>query len=208
MGTGPAQYLIVTPVTCLEKSLNLSVFLEGLYNGSNLMREANGETGPQFGEGIADEITVELHNAANYSNIEHTFNNVQLDVYGNATITVPTELSGDYYLTIKHRNSIETVSALPVSFAGSTITYAFDAPEKAFGGNLLQMMDGTYVIYGGDVNQDGGIDTGDMVPVDNDSSNYASGYLVSDVNGDGGTDTGDMIVIDNNSSNYIGAVTP
>jgi hypothetical protein len=196
------------PVTCLEKTLNLSVFLEGLYNGSNRMREANGEAGPQFGEGIADEITVELHNAVDYGTIEHTFNNVQLDVYGNATITAPTELTGSYYLTIKHRNSIETVSALPVSFAGSTINYAFDAPAKAFGGNLLQMMDGTYVIYGGDVNQDGSIDTGDMVPVDNDSSNYATGYLVSDVNGDGGTDTGDMIVIDNNSSNYVGAVTP
>jgi photosystem II stability/assembly factor-like uncharacterized protein len=192
-----------------SKTLNLtSIFLEALYDGSNRMREANGEAGPQFGEGIADEITVELHNASAYGTIDHTFNNVQVDIYGNTTITIPSELTGDYYITIKHRNSIETVSALPVSFAGSTITYAFDAPGKAYGNNLQQMTDGTWTIFGGDVNQDGSVDTGDMVPVDNDSSNYATGYLVSDVNGDGGTDTGDMIVIDNNSSNYVGAVTP
>jgi hypothetical protein len=208
-GSGPTQFLVVTPVTCTSKTLTLtSIFLEGLYAGSGTLNQANDDMGPHFAAGVADEITVELHNASAYSTIEHTFNNVLLDIYGNTAITVPTELTGDYYLTIKHRNSVETVSAAPVSFAGITITYAFDAPGKAYGGNLLQMMDGTYVIYGGDVNQDGGIDTGDMVPVDNDSSNYVSGYLVSDVNGDGGTDTGDMIVIDNNSSNYVGAVTP
>ncbi|MFH1121850.1 MAG: hypothetical protein V1775_18675, partial [Bacteroidota bacterium] len=195
-GSGPSQYLFLSPVTCLEKTLNLTVFLEGLYNGASRMREANGEAGPQFGEGIADEITVELHNSADYSVTENTFSNVQLDIYGNATITLPAELTGDYYISINHRNSIETVSALPVSFAGSTITYAFDAPEKAYGSNLLQMIDGTYVIYGGDVTQDGSVDTGDLTPVDNDQFNFVSGYFPTDVNGDGTVDTGDLTIID------------
>ncbi|MFH1119333.1 MAG: hypothetical protein V1775_05880, partial [Bacteroidota bacterium] len=178
------------------RTLNLSTLLEGLYNGSNRMREANGEAGPQFGVGISDEITVELHNAADYGTIEHTFNNVPLDIYGNTTITVPAELTGDYYISINHRNSIETVSAAPVSFAGSTIIYTFDAPEKAYGGNLLQMTDGTYVIYGGDVTQDGSVDTGDLTPVDNDQFNFVSGYFPTDVNGDGTVDTGDLTIID------------
>jgi len=207
-GNGPAQYLILSPVTCLEKSLNLTFFLESLYNGSNRMREANGEAGPQFGEGIADEISVELHNAADYGTIEHTFNNVQLDIYGNTSITVPTNLTGEYYITIKHRNSIETVSNIPVSFAGSTITYAFDAPGKAYGGNLLQMTDGTYVIYGGDVTQDGTVDSGDMTPLDNDAINFMVGYLATDVNGDGSVDSGDMTIVDNNATGFISAVTP
>ena len=172
------------------------------------MNEANGDLGPQFGEGIADEITVELHNALEYETIEQTFNNVQLDIYGNTTITVPTELTGEYYITIKHRNSIVTVSALPVSFAGNTITYAFDAPGKAYGGNLLQMTDGTYVIYGGDVNQDETIDSADMTPVDNDATNFMVGYLATDVNGDGTVDSGDMTIVDNNASGFISAVTP
>ncbi|MFH1120272.1 MAG: hypothetical protein V1775_10640 [Bacteroidota bacterium] len=207
-GSGPLQFLIVAPLTCQEKTLGITLFLEGLYNGSNLMREANNETGPQFGEGIADEITVELHNAADYSVIDNSFNNIQLDTYGNAGITVPTELTGDYYITIRHRNSIETVSAAPVSFAGSTTTYAFDASEKAYGGNLLQMTDGTYVIYGGDVNQDGAVDTGDVTPVDNDQFNFISGYFPSDVNGDGTVDTGDVTIIDNNQFGFVGAVLP
>jgi hypothetical protein len=206
-GNGPPRNLAVSP-ELLSKTLNLNVFLEGLYDGSNRMREANGELGPQFGEGIADEITVELHNAANYSTIEHTFNNVQLDVYGNATITALTELTGSYYLTIKHRNSIETVSALPVSFAGSTINYAFDAPAQAFGGNLQQMIDGTWVIFGGDVNQDGSCDSADMTPIDNDSSAFAVGYLLTDVNCDGTVDSADMTIVDNNSSGFVSAATP
>ena len=194
-----------TPVT---RILSVSTLLEGLYSGSNRMREANGEAGPQFGEGIADEITVELHNAADYGTIEYTFNNVQLDIYGNTSVTVPAELTGDYYITIKHRNSIETVSALPVSFAGNAITYAFDAPEKAYGGNLLQMIDGTYVIYGGDVTQDGTVDSGDMTPLDNDATNFMVGYLATDVNGDGSVDSGDMTIVDNNATGFISAVTP
>jgi hypothetical protein len=64
------------------------------------------------------------------------------------------------------------------------------------------------VIYGGDVSQDGFIDTADMTPVDNDSFNYLSGYLNSDTNGDGVVDTGDMTMVDNNASNYIGTQTP
>ena len=207
-GNGTSRSLMVTPVAS-SKTLTLnSILLEGLYDGSNRMREANGETGPQFGAGIADQITVELHNAANYGTIEHTFNNVQLDIYGSATITVPTGLTGDYYLTIKHRNSIATVSSSPVSFAGSTITYAFNAPAQAYGGNLLLMIDGTYVIYGGDVNQDGTVDSGDMTPLDNDATNFMVGYLATDVNGDGSVDSGDMTIVDNNATGFISAVTP
>ncbi|MDY0103848.1 MAG: hypothetical protein RBS07_13010 [Lentimicrobium sp.] len=39
----------LTPVSS-DKTLNLTLYLEGLYNGSNTMREASGDLGPQFGE--------------------------------------------------------------------------------------------------------------------------------------------------------------
>jgi hypothetical protein len=44
--------------------------------------------------------------------------------------------------------------------------------------------------------------------VDNDSFNYASGYLDSDVNGDGSVDSGDMTIIDNNAAVFIGSMFP
>jgi hypothetical protein len=70
------------------------------------------------------------------------------------------------------------------------------------------MADGHYVIYSGDVNQDGFIDTADMTPVDNDATNYEAGYRTTDVNGDGVIDTADMTIVDNNAAQYIGAATP
>ncbi|PKO97829.1 MAG: hypothetical protein CVU14_09265, partial [Bacteroidetes bacterium HGW-Bacteroidetes-9] len=104
--------------------------------------------------------------------------------------------------------SIETTTSSLVSFADAIIDYAFDLPARVFGGNLLLMGDGRYVIYGGDANQDGMVDTADFSPVDNDQTNFVSGYVVTDINGDGIIDTGDFNTIDNNQFSFVGAVLP
>jgi len=191
-----------------QKQLNLEVFLEGLYTGAGTMREASNETGPQFGAGVADEIKVEFRNALDYYETEYVADHVLLETNGHATVNIPAFLSGSYYITIRHRNSLETTTALPVSFTSNYIYYLFDSPSKAYGGNLLQMITGQYVIYSGDVNQDGTVDIADMTPVDNDASNFVSGYLVTDVNGDGVIDTADMTIVDNNAAGYVGVMTP
>ncbi|KAF0198738.1 MAG: hypothetical protein FD166_990 [Bacteroidetes bacterium] len=198
----------VLTVNAGDKTLNLNVLLEGLYDGNGLMRQANGETGPQYGPGIADHITVQLHNDADYGIIEQSYPDVELGTDGIATVTVSSLLSGSYYLSIVHRNSIETTSALPVSFAAQSITYNFDNPASAFGNNLVQMIDGWYAIFGGDVNQDGFVDTGDVTPLDNDQFNFTMGYVPTDVNGDGSVDTGDITIVDNNQFNFVGAALP
>ncbi|MHC1775322.1 MAG: hypothetical protein AB9834_07910 [Lentimicrobium sp.] len=172
------------------------------------MSQALGSYGPRFNNAIADEINIKLHDPVEYSTIILTFPNILLSIDGSATTIIPAELTGSYYITIRHRNSIETVSALPVSFEGNTITYSFHIPQLAFGGNLSQMPDGTWVIYGGDVDQDGTVDTSDMTPVDNDASNFVSGYTSTDVNGDGMVDTGDMTIADNNASAFVSVITP
>ena len=115
----------------IEKSLFLTVFLEGLYAGGGAMNQAYDDLGPHFGPGIADKVTVELHNNATYSNIEYTSGPVNLSTAGNITISsIPASLSGSYYITIKHRNSIETTTASPVSFAGSTVTHTTSPPMQ------------------------------------------------------------------------------
>ena len=192
-----------------NKVLNLSsVFLEGLYSGAGTMRAVSDGSGAYWGATIADKITVELHNNSNYTNVMFTLPNVELSTNGAATLNVPATYSGNYYITIKHRNSIETVSALPVSFTGSTISYAFNNASKAYGSNMLLMIDGGWVIYGGDVNQDGLIDASDMAPIDNLSTSAATGYLVEDANGDGLVDAGDMAIVDNNSSTAVSIAVP
>jgi PKD repeat protein len=190
------------------KTLNLTVFLEGLYTGGGLMNQANNDLGPQFGPGIADQVTVELHNAGNYGIIEYLDPDVFLSTGGFAQISIPSGFSGSYYVTVKHRNSIETTSASPVSFAAPVVNVVFDEPANVYGGNLLLMFDGGFAIYGGDVNQDGAIDGGDVTPFDNDQFNYVSGYINTDINGDGIIDSGDGTIVDNNQFYYIGTVLP
>jgi hypothetical protein len=203
--------LNATPATPSFKTLSVNVLLESLYEeGSGLMRQAQGESGPMYDPGVADKVDVKLHNATAPYASAYAYNDVDLSTSGNVTInTIPAAVTGSYYLVIKHRNSIETWSSIPVSFDGAgPVNYDFTtAASQAFGDNLL-LIGSAYVIYGGDVSQDGGIDTSDMTEVDNDAANYASGYINSDVNGDGGVDTSDMTIIDNNSANYIGTIHP
>jgi len=198
----------ITGVAGTGNALNLTVFLEGLYSGMNTMRQANDESGPHFAPPTADKITVELHNGANYANIVYTALDVNLSTSGLATVIVPSVYNGSYYITIRHRNSIETTSASPVLFNTGSISYNFNLPAKAYGGNLLQMITGQYVIYGGDVNQDGVIDAADMIPVDNAAANFLTGYLATDTNGDGAINAADMTIIGNNSIGFVSAVHP
>jgi hypothetical protein len=162
-------------------------------------------SGPQFGPGIADQVTVELHNPTPYSNIVYSLGLVNLGTNGDIAISaIPALYNGSYYLTIKHRNSIETTSASPVSFAGGTINYDFSTAATQAYGNNLKLMGTVYAIYGADPNQDGIVDGSDMLLIDNASQvPILHGYFPQDLNGDGTVDGTDMLMIDNNSQSPI-----
>lgn len=189
-----------------DKSILLEVNLEGLYDPVNdFMNKA---VGPDFPATIADLITFSLAlNTFPYT-IELEIDSVSVDQNGTCLIDLPDLLSGEYYIVISHRNSIETWSATPISFDGSDIAYDFTTSANSAFGSNMKLMGEKYCLFGGDVNQDGAVDTGDMSPVDNDAAAYAEGYLPSDVNGDGIVDTADMIIIDNNTSSFTGAYFP
>jgi hypothetical protein len=193
-----------------NKNLNLTLLLQGLYNGSGTMRKAQNSSGNQFTGTTADQVTLELHNSSSYGTIVYSLYNVNLSTTGTCAAVIPGIHNGNYYLTVKHRNSIETTTATPVSFTGSSISYNFDGPSKAYGNNMILMAaPGTfYAIYGGDVNQDGIIDAGDMIPVDNKYALSATGYLPEDTNGDGIINSADMTVIYNNAGTFTGKITP
>jgi hypothetical protein len=197
--------------TQTSKIVSIKLFLEGLYTSNGIMRKAQDESGDKFPGVVADQINIELHSSlpGDYSNINYSSGPTNLNTSGIASFSVPLTLNGSYYLSIKHRNSLETVSALPVSFASGSAAYDLtDNAAKAFGSNMKMMGDGKYAIFGGDINKDGFVDTGDYISIDNGSYNYLTGYQESDTNGDGLIDTGDMIVVDNNAALYIGTIAP
>jgi len=196
--------LNITTVT----TLTLTAMLEGLYNGSGTMRQAQDASGNHYTGNTADQVTVELHSSINYGTIVYSAGNVNLSTTGIATVTIPGAYNGSYYVTVKHRNSIETTTAAPVAMTGGSVSYNFSTSvAQAYGSNLYGI-GGVYVIWGGDVNQDGIIDSGDMNPVENESVAITMGYVAEDVNGDGLVDSGDMNMVENNSIAIITVITP
>jgi hypothetical protein len=206
--SGLSSFGVFTGESTNKKLSLTSVFLQGLYSGNGVLRQANDNLGAHWPSGIADHITVEFHDASNYGTIVYTANDVPLTTSGTAIISIPAIYSASYFITIKHRNSLQIVSAAAVSFLGNTINKSFASPANVFGGNLKQMGDSGYAIYSGDVNQDGFINQLDLTLVENDALNFSKGYLTSDCNGDGSVDADDLIIVDNNAALFISANTP
>jgi hypothetical protein len=197
-----------------NKTLSLKLYLEGLYNtGTGLMKQAQGLAGPQFGPGIADKVTVELHEITppySISTLYPPFTNADLKTDGTMTInTIPGTITGSYYVVIKHRNIIETWSKLGgIPFAGAgPVNYDFTTSASQAYGDNQKLMNGVYAIYAGDPNQDGIVDGSDMLMIDNASQTpVLMGYFPQDINGDGIVDGTDMLMIDNNSQNPVAQV--
>jgi hypothetical protein len=176
--------------------------------------------GPKWGPTIADHVRIELHDAANYLTVIYSVDSVPLNTDGTLTVTIPGTYGGNYYVTIKHRNSIETVIATPILFNSLNINYNLsDASAKAFGGNLKAMGGGVYAIYTGDVSsasgiypatplKDGVIDLLDDYYVYPSFLNGDFGYMFGDVNGDGVVDLIDAYMVYTNFLTGIYAITP
>lgn len=118
-------------------------------------------------------------------------------------------LTGNYYITLIHRNCIETWSKLSQSISqGTTVNYDFtNAVNKAYGDNLT-FKNSKFCIYSGDVNQDGAIDVTDLGLIDNDANDFISGYVSTDLNGDNFVDVSDQSIADNNAYYFVIKITP
>ncbi|MBK7028915.1 MAG: hypothetical protein IPH45_06790 [Bacteroidales bacterium] len=196
-------------VTATDKNLNVRLFLESLYAGGSTMNPAQGLSGPEWGAGIADHITIELHESASPEITAYSFTDIELAIDGSAIIAMPVGLAGSYYIVVIHRNSIETWSASPVVIDGNCPpSYDFTSnAEQSFGDNLKNV-GGVYILWGADATQDGIVDGSDMAAIDNASTAVLAGYNYQDVNGDGIVDGSDMALIDNNSTAIIQRVRP
>lgn len=198
----------------LQGTLNTSnrlvfkVFPEGLYAGNNNLQKALSQSGYQFPGPISDVIGLKIHSGTNYARILYAQDSISLDTMGIASLLVPGFIVEPSYLCLHHRNCIPTVSSIPMSFNRSPLFYDFTTSSSKAFGNKLKEMDGVFVLYSGDVNEDGLIDLLDMLQITTHSNLFSMGYMVEDLNGDGGIDALDMILCDNNAALKIQAVTP
>jgi uncharacterized delta-60 repeat protein len=176
-------------------TLQLTALIEGFYNQST-------------NQMVADTATVYIRNFTSPYEIIDSAKAV-LNSLGVGSFTFSnTDNVINYYLVMKHRNSIETWSGASVAFTLNQLTYNFtNAASKAYGSNL-KLKGSKYCIYSGDSNQDGSVDASDMSVVDNDLYNFATGYLSTDLDGDGNVDASDLSICDNNSYNFVSMVRP
>ena len=196
-------------------SIGVNVFLEGLYNSSTgqMNKAKDFDTGTnsivdKFPGTIADLITVELHEPGNYGTPAYIIEDVELHQDGTATVDLPPGATGSYYLTIRHRNHLETVSADPIDLA-SVNSYDFtNSDSKAFGENMLEVSTGVWAIYAGDIDDNGLINILDLNPVIDSIRSNEKGYIIEDINGDGLLNILDTNIIINNIRNNINSVTP
>ncbi len=157
----------------------LKVLIEGLYDGMRM---------------VPDTIKVELRNSvAPYELLDSIY--VTIDSAGTAICTFSgIELSRNFYIAIKHRNSIETWSKYPMSFTQPIIEYDFTSDSTQAYGNNLTYKAGKWCIYSGDVNQDGVIDSVDFHIVYNGNVLGLNGYYSEDVNYDEYVEVYDLVI--------------
>ncbi|MEO8446021.1 MAG: YCF48-related protein [bacterium] len=176
------------------KFLNANLLIEGFYNEFT-------------DQGISDTVKIRLRNPNSPYGIYDSAK-THISASGSGQYRFNNMVSGNYFLDVSHRNSIETWSANAVSFAGDTTAYDFTVSSSQAFGNNLTLKGTRWTIYSGNPNQDDIIDAADLILINNDVINFESGYIVTDVNGDNFADASDVVICYNNSINFVGVVLP
>lgn len=182
-------------------TLKLSAILQGFHYSSStpFMRQ--------------DTVRVYLRSSSAPYNIADSSKQI-LNNTGKGDFFFPNIASGtNYYLTLKHRNSVETWSASGqwINFSSDTTSYDFIlSADKAYGSNMKQVNTSPvrFAIYSGDVNQDGEVNLTDITVIYNSANNFINGYVLTDVTGDNITDLTDITITYNNALNFVISMRP
>ena len=128
-------------------------------------------------------------------------------------ITIPASITGNYYIVIIHRNSIETWSD-SVDFSTDTINYNFYTHISQFAQDGGMYIDGSNLAYiwGGDVNQNGNLESEDAtaiyVAAVSDDETVNNGYVINDIDGNGNIDSQDYGIAYSNSIVGANVINP
>lgn len=190
-----------TGLYVLKMNYNIKVAMEGFYDDVlNKLR-------------MKDTITAYLRNVSSpYAIIDSS-----KQVVDNFTLTGNFEfsnaLSGTYYISLNHRNCIETWSKVNGEAYNpmTLMNYDFTSSDsKAYGNNMAQVdvSPVVFALYSGDVNQDEIIDASDISIIENAVLNSLSGYVKEDLNGDNFVDATDLSIVANNAELTKSSVKP
>lgn len=194
----PSTGFILNPPSSV---VNVHAVIQSYWDGLSMAPVLANQGQPSF-VGACDTITVELHNSTSPYAIVASANGI-IWQDGDCDVTF-SSLSGSYYIVVKHRNAIQTWSAMPVAFGPGITSYDFTtAATQAYGSNQVEVSPGVWAFYSGDVTTDENMDLLDLNLVEADISNFAYGYLATDINGDGNVDLLDTPALEENIGNFV-----
>ena len=176
----------------------IKLLLEGFYNiGTGRMN-------------MRDTVRAYLRNTTTPYAVVDSAKSVIDSVTFNGSFLFANAPTGSYYIQTKHRNALETWSKTGgESYTlGSALNYDFTTDSsKAYGKNMKKA--GTkWVLFEGDVNQDGFVDLSDEILINNDANIFLTGYVNTDVNGDRLVDLTDLLITYNNASIFVTKARP
>jgi len=153
-GTSNASFTYIAS----NPELTVRLFIEGIYNGNGFMDLPLVNSGLSGNAQHADSVTLSLISPNELNSIAFSGKSL-LRSNGNSTLLLPGWVLGNsYYIVIRHRNSIETWSKLPILFSTEN-TYYNVGGSMAFPNiqtNVVDSIRNTAAICGGNVISDGG----------------------------------------------------
>lgn len=221
-----------------DRLLKVDVFLQGLYDfETHQMRQTHdfGPDGPvpKYPEGVADMITISLHEAVDYDQhiwgeFQSYIQTVPLSCDGRAIILIPFhvkghKLEGDYWIAVEHRNHLNIVSREPISITGEGPFYYDFITGETQGQTNGALADNQYYLgiaerhgnkihawamYVGDISRPGLIGLPDERALNNALFSGRRGYVPQDLNGDGVVNIMDRSLLGINREKGLFAVTP
>jgi endonuclease/exonuclease/phosphatase family metal-dependent hydrolase len=198
----PTDTVSVSVSNCTDVVLNLKLYIQGFFTGNQSMTAV---ADPVNYPSVCDSIRVELAESVSPYNPVHTqFSTINTNGEG-VFVFPPSVFGNDYYIVVKHRNSLETWSSIPLAFDDTTLLYDFTTSAgQAFGNNLANV-DGEFCLFSGDVSdgitsgvQDGLINMDDYQVMEDALLQFINTYHVSDLTGDWITETADFSLLENN----------
>ena len=197
--------------SCVQ--MTVKVFIQGYYRGGNKMVAV---VDPILHPTLCDTITIELHDATAPYNILY-YKRDTIDINGDGQFIFPAGIiNQNYFVVVRHRNSLETWSYYPVLINSSTVYYDFSsAANKAYGTNQADLGDGNFALWSGDVSdgttvgvQDGIINKYDHVEIENAAQLFITGYVTNDLTGDGIVESADFSLMEHNDVISISVSRP
>jgi hypothetical protein len=142
-------------------------------------------------------MTVELHDALDYSLVDTAVGTLQTD--GTLSVTFNTAAAGDYYIAVKGSNLVQTWSAAAQTVGAVALSYDFSsAASQSYGDNMIEIETGVFAMYQGELIVDDLVDQQDYTVWEGSFLNGDFGVQPTDLNGDGLVDQQDYTIWEGN----------